>query len=72
MLFIDEFYWKGLCLYRHRKVEPVAELIPDQKFPKLYRVSIPGKSLSDMVNLTMAKDAAQYLVRAYSKGGYAV
>jgi hypothetical protein len=47
--------WRGLRLYhgRHR----MAEVVPDEKYPGMWRVKIRGE-LSDMVNLTRAKDAA--------------
>jgi hypothetical protein len=32
-------------------------VVPDQKWPGMYRVRQPDGSLSDMVNLTRAKDA---------------
>ena len=51
-----ELSWKGndLCLGRHR----VAGIVPDGRWPAMWRVCRPDGSLSDMVNLTRAKDAA--------------
>jgi hypothetical protein len=37
---------------------PVAEVVPDAKWPRMWRVRWPDGSLSDMVNLSRAKDAA--------------
>jgi hypothetical protein len=34
-----------------------AELVPDAKYPGMWRVRWPDGSLSDIVNLTRAKDA---------------
>jgi hypothetical protein len=36
-------------------------LEPDADWPKLYRVRLPNGHLTDMVNLTRAKDAARCL-----------
>lgn len=32
-------------------------IVPDAKYPGMYRLRIPDGSLSDIVNLTRAKDA---------------
>jgi hypothetical protein len=32
-------------------------IVPDAQWPGMYRLSLPQGSLSDMVNLTRAKDA---------------
>jgi hypothetical protein len=32
-------------------------IVPDAKYPGMYRLVLPGGALSDMVNLTRAKDA---------------
>jgi hypothetical protein len=37
---------------------PVAEVIPDKTWPGMWRVRTPDRSLSDMANLSRAKDAA--------------
>jgi hypothetical protein len=41
--------------------EPIAEgaILPDSDYPQLYRLRLPDGSLSDLVNLTRAKDAAR-------------
>ena len=36
-------------------------IVPDAKHPGMYRVRLPDGSLSDMVNLTRAKDALAWL-----------
>jgi hypothetical protein len=41
-----------------------ARIVPDPKWPKMFRVEFPEGVLSDMVNLTRAKDAAAHLVFA--------
>jgi hypothetical protein len=37
------------------KLDP--RIVPDAKWPGMYRVRLPGGSLTDMVNLTRARDA---------------
>jgi len=36
-------------------------VVPDQQWPGMYRVRMPGGRVTDMVNLTRARDAAQAL-----------
>ena len=48
---------------RHRS-QLVATIEPDREWPGLWRVRLPSGHLSDMVNLTRAKDAAVCLVVA--------
>jgi hypothetical protein len=47
----------------HRTIasEPITEgaILPDPDYPQLYRLRLPDGSLSDLVNLTRAKDAAR-------------
>jgi hypothetical protein len=52
----DRFVWKGLNL--HGKGKLVAVVEPDPVYPGMFRFRLPGGGLSDMVNLTRAKDAA--------------
>jgi hypothetical protein len=54
-----ELNWDGLQLKLGRG-RVVATVEPDSKWPGMYRVRCGGK-LSDMVNLTRAKDAARSL-----------
>jgi hypothetical protein len=37
------------------KLDP--RIVPDPKWPGMYRIRLPGGGLSDMVNLTRATDA---------------
>jgi hypothetical protein len=57
-----ELTWKGTALYFKRR--KMLEVIQDAKYPTMWRVKHPDGSLSDMVNLTRAKDAAIYLALA--------
>jgi hypothetical protein len=57
--------WRGddLMLYGRR----IASVVPDGKWLGMWRVDCGGK-LSDMVNLTRAKDAAKSIALAESNG----
>jgi hypothetical protein len=55
--------WKLMC-----SGGAVAEVVPDLKFPTMFRVKIPGMPPSDIVNLTRAKDAALSLADAVLDG----
>jgi hypothetical protein len=56
---VDPFKWKRhgaeWRLYRYRRV--VGSVLPDAKWPGMWRVQLPG-GLSEMVNLARARDAA--------------
>jgi len=41
----------------------LAEVVPDDRWSGMWRVKLPNGQLSDMVNLTRAKDAAMALAR---------
>jgi len=56
-----ELKWDSLKL-RLKSGRLLATVEPDAKLPKMYRVRLPGAGLTDMVNLTWAKDAAISLV----------
>jgi hypothetical protein len=46
----------GLTLKRSGRV--VAEVVPDERYPSMFRVKLHGRSISDMINFARAKDAA--------------
>lgn len=54
--FRRDCVWKGSKLYFRGHL--VGEVVPDTKYPQMWRVKLPDGKLSDMVNLTRAKDAA--------------
>lgn len=59
----NQFTWRKNVLYRYGQDDPVAEVVPDGKWPGMWRLRLlPDGNLSDMVNLSRAKDAA--VVRA--------
>jgi hypothetical protein len=43
---------------RRKSGRTVADVVPDVHYPGMYRVKLAGEPLSDMVNLTRARDAA--------------
>ena len=52
--------WRGLQLWGYGEL--LAEVVPDSEWPRMYRVHMaPAANISDMVNLTRAKDAAKAL-----------
>jgi hypothetical protein len=53
-------------LMQSRRV--AAMLLPDPRFPSMFRIKLPNGSISDMVNLTRAKDAALSLADAMLDG----
>src|SRR5262245_15673619 len=57
----QEFHWKGdRLMYGTR--DSGAKIIADVTWPKMYRVECPPGTVSDMTNLTRAKDAAISIV----------
>jgi hypothetical protein len=55
--------WDGRKL-RLNSGRLLATVEPDAKWSEMYRVRLPDGQLTDMVNLTRAKDAAVHLVLA--------
>ena len=49
--------WRDSKLYFGSRV--VGEIVPDQKYPNMWRIVGCDGSLSDMVNRTRAKDACE-------------
>jgi hypothetical protein len=58
----DDVYFDGLTL-RFKTGRVLAVVVPDDKWPNMYRVRIGG-DISDMANLSRAKDAAINLALA--------
>jgi len=52
------------ALHYGRQTTPLCHVNPDEKYPSMYRIHWPNGSVSDMVNLTRAKDAAVHLAIA--------
>jgi hypothetical protein len=55
-------HWDGDKLMQGKRAMPI-DVLPDDQWPGMYRVHYQGK-ISDMVNLTRAKDAAVAMVSA--------
>jgi hypothetical protein len=62
-----DLVWRGqnLHLGQGRKL---LSIIPDEKYSGMWRVCYPDGHLTDMVNRTRAKDAAQLIALAILKG----
>jgi hypothetical protein len=56
-----ELEWKGtrIGVKGQWRTGPVLEIVPDAKYPAMWRVTLPGGGLSDMVNRPRAMDAAR-------------
>ena len=50
-----------MALHYGTSKTPLAWIVPDAKYYKMWRIQWPDGSLSDMVNLSRAKDAAMVL-----------
>jgi hypothetical protein len=60
----DHLSWEGLTIRLGKRGHVLAYVIPDPDWPNMYRVQMPGRDLSDTVNLSRAKDAAVCLALA--------
>jgi hypothetical protein len=64
--FLENFHrdamWRGDRLFFRGRL--VANIVPDQQWPGMWRVQLPNGHLSDIVNCSRAKDAA--LTLAYT------
>jgi hypothetical protein len=54
-----ELAWKDDALFLRGSRTPILCVVPDPKYPAMWRVEYPDGRLSDMVNRTRAKDAAR-------------
>ncbi len=55
----DAFAWDGLRLRLRASRRILAAVLPDQQFPNLCRVRVGPDYLSDIINLTRGKEAAE-------------
>jgi hypothetical protein len=68
----DRLTWRHttdrrLLLCQGRSRNPLVTVEPDSKYTAMYRIRFPDGGLSDMVNLTRAKDAAlAFALRAFN------
>jgi hypothetical protein len=49
----------SLTLHYGKSTKPVMHIVPDEKYPGMWRIMAPDGTMSDMVNITRAKDAAK-------------
>jgi hypothetical protein len=49
------------CLHYGSAPRPLATIVPDAQWPGMWRIEWPDGSLSDMANLSRAKDAAEVI-----------
>jgi hypothetical protein len=49
------------CLYSGRAAKALVSVIPDETYPAMWRIRLPDGSLSEMLNLSRAKDTAMTL-----------
>jgi hypothetical protein len=58
----DRLTWRlnghRLCLFHGASRRPLVSIKPDSKYPSLFRIRYPNGELSEMVNLSRAKEAA--------------
>src|SRR5262249_33764167 len=50
--------WRGFALHRWQTKMPLLHVVPDTVCPGMWRIRSPDGRLTDMANLTRAKDAA--------------
>jgi hypothetical protein len=60
----DDLTWDGLMLRQRRGSRVTATIVPDSTWHRMWRVRMSDGQLTDVVNLTRAKDAAQSLALA--------
>lgn len=56
----EKFSWRGGRLYYGNQATGFG-IVQDQTYPSMWRVELPDKTRTDMVNRSRAKDAAQAL-----------
>jgi hypothetical protein len=57
----NKLFWRDLALHLGKNHAPLVRIVPDGVWPGMWRVLSPDGILSDMVNLSRAKDAAASL-----------
>lgn len=54
----SDLRWNGLALHLGNRAQPLLIVEPDARWPGMFRIRLREGRLSDMVNLSRAKDAA--------------
>jgi hypothetical protein len=57
----EDLHWDGNRLFLGRRPEPLLEIVADDQYPAMWRVRRWDGRLSEMVNLTRARDAAEQI-----------
>jgi hypothetical protein len=60
--------WRGDALCRVGSRTPIVTIVPDDRYPQMWRVRRPDGSLTDMLNITWARDAARSFALALLNG----
>src|SRR5262245_60145562 len=63
----EKLTWHGNKLYLGKRL--AGEIVQDKTYPTMWRVLHPDGSLSDMVNLTRAKDACAAMTATSERKG---
>ena len=60
----SELTWRGyrLALKGGGRVSPAVEIVPEDRYPGMWRIRTQDGSLSDMVNRARARDAARSIL----------
>jgi len=56
-----DLFWKKDWLHAYGIKKPLVQIVPDEKYPKMWRVVLADGSLSGMLNKTRAADAARVI-----------
>jgi hypothetical protein len=57
----SEFVFDDDAVVHRGRKTPVLRIVPDAKYPNMWRIEYPNGRLTDMVNRARAKDAALVL-----------
>jgi hypothetical protein len=58
MIGYRDLYWREDTLYRTGSKAILARIIPDERYPGMWRAQMPSGATSDLANKARAKDAA--------------
>ena len=63
-----DLLWKGDTLTVIGRNSPSVEVVPDDKWPGMWRVKMPDGTLTDMVNRPRARDGAKSILLSILMG----
>lgn len=58
----SELIWRGDRLVLKRRTSLAVEIVPDDIYPGMWRIKMPGGDLSAMVNRARVRDAARSIL----------